>query len=51
MTRFCAGAIFWKDMTLNVPVFRLQAPPLAAALVQRPRVDEKILATPPGRPA
>lgn len=38
-------------MTLNVPVFRLQAPPLAAALVQRPRVDEKILATPPGRPA
>lgn len=48
MTRFCAGAIFWKDMTLNVPVFRLQAPPLAAALVQRPRVDEKILATPPG---
>lgn len=35
-------------MTVDLPAFRLQAPPLPAALVVRPRLDDMMLSTPPG---
>lgn len=35
-------------MTVQLPAFRLQAPPLPEALVPRPRVEEMILSTAPG---